>query len=225
MRSLISEALGSLTGVDVLVFEPGGGPADVRINRSTRAPSMTPGRAALVGLMDRYRSALLDPSITLLEVHKLMYFLQAAGEPLRLDYVKGHYGPYAENLRHVLRTVEGHYITGYADGGDAPDKQLAIVPGAVPDAEALLTGACDTTERFDRVVKLLEGFETPFGLELLATLHWVATVEEARTPAAIVERTHAWGERKAQFSSQHIQVGLERLQQDGWLPPSDQAMV
>ena len=50
------------------------------------------------------------------------------------DFVKAPYGPYAENLRHVLRDIEGHLISGYADGGDAPDKQLALVPGAVDDA-------------------------------------------------------------------------------------------
>ena len=57
---------------------------------------MTPGRAALVGLMDRYFSSLLDPFLTLLEVHKLMYFMQAAGEPLKLRFSEAPQGPYAE---------------------------------------------------------------------------------------------------------------------------------
>jgi hypothetical protein len=73
----------------------------------------------------------MDPFVTLLEVHKLMYFMQEAGEPLRLQYAKAAYGPYAENLRHVLRAVEGHLVAGYADGGDAPDKQIELVPGAM----------------------------------------------------------------------------------------------
>ena len=55
---------------------------------------MTPGRAALVGLMNCYLRGLLDPFVTLLEVHKLMYFMQAAGEPLKLQFVKATYGPY-----------------------------------------------------------------------------------------------------------------------------------
>ena len=71
---------------------------------------MTPGRATLVGLMDVYLRGLLDPFVTLLEVHKLMYFMQEAGERLRLRFVKGFYGPYAVNLRHVLLKVEGHYV-------------------------------------------------------------------------------------------------------------------
>ena len=68
--------------------------------------------------MQRYLYALLDPFVTLLEVHKLMYFMQLAGEPLKLGFQKGHYGPYAERLRHVLRQVEGHLTSGYKDGGD-----------------------------------------------------------------------------------------------------------
>ncbi|MYB56945.1 MAG: hypothetical protein F4X51_11185 [Gemmatimonadetes bacterium] len=112
-----------------VLFEPGGGPVDSRANRSSDVPRMTSGRAALVGLMDCYVRGLLDPFVTLLEVHKLMYFMQVAGEPLRLKFVKATYGPYAENLRHVLNAIEGHLVYGYADGGDAPDKELELVPG------------------------------------------------------------------------------------------------
>jgi hypothetical protein len=50
---------------------------------------MTAGRAALVGLMNRYLAGLLDPFITLLEVHKLMYFMERSGEPLKLKFTKG----------------------------------------------------------------------------------------------------------------------------------------
>jgi hypothetical protein len=60
-------------------------------------------------------------------VHKLLYFMQEAGEPLKLRFQKGSYGPYAENLRHVLRAIEGHLVSGYAAGGDAPDKQLELL--------------------------------------------------------------------------------------------------
>ena len=73
----------------------------------------------------------MDPFVTLLEVHKLMYFMQEAGEPLKLRYTKAPYGPYAENLRHVLQSIEAYFISGYSDGGDAPDKQLELVPGVV----------------------------------------------------------------------------------------------
>ena len=111
------------------LYEPGGAPAADEMAKSTDVPRMTAGRAALVGLVRQYLGGLLDPIVTLIEVHKLMYFLQEAGEPLRLRYAKALYGPYAENLRHVLRQIEGHFVAGYADGGDEPTKQLTLVVG------------------------------------------------------------------------------------------------
>src|SRR5215831_4625909 len=74
VRPRIEAALQEFTPVKVVIFEPGAAPAEIRVNRSRNIPKMTAGRAALVGLIHRYLSGLLDPFITLLEVHKLMYF-------------------------------------------------------------------------------------------------------------------------------------------------------
>ena len=128
VRTRIERALRGFNDLDVVVFEPRGASETGSMVRSRAIPTMTNGRAALVGLMDRYLHGLLDPFVTLLEVHKLMYFMQIAGQPLKLRYTKGQYGPYAENLRHVLNAVEGHFISGYADGGDAPDNRSNSYP-------------------------------------------------------------------------------------------------
>ena len=184
---------------------------------STSVPRMTRGRATLIALMHRYIYALLDPFITLLEVHKLMYFMQLAGEPLKLEFKKGPYGPYAENLRHVLRGVEGHLISGYRDGGDAPGRQLELVSGAIEDATSFLDGRPDTKERLTRVVELVEGFESSFGLELLATVHWVASEHPSPTDNEIVAHTYAWGYRKRQFSKRQIHLALQTLREGDWL--------
>ncbi len=97
--------------------------------------------------MNRYLRGLRDPFVTLLELHKLMYFMQETGEPLKLRYQKAPYGPYADNLRHMLNAIEGHLISGYADGGSLPDKRLELVPGAVEDAMAFLQQQPDTRTR------------------------------------------------------------------------------
>ncbi len=172
---------------------------------------MTLTRAVLVSLMDRYQRNLLDPFMTLLEVHKLMYFMQATGENLRLRFEKGRYGPYADTLRYVLRPLEGHLIWGYEDGGDAPNKQLELVPGAVDEAAAFLEKYPRTQERLARVVDLVEGFETSFGLELLATVHWVAKEHSPATDDQIMAYTYAWNPRKRQFSERQIGIALKVL--------------
>ena len=112
VRKRIEDSLTELSDVRVVVFEPGSAPADGKVNRSTDVPRMTAGRAALVGLMDQYLRSMLDTSVTLLELHKLLYFLQIAGEPLELRFQKGHLGPFAENLSHVLIAIEGYLRLG-----------------------------------------------------------------------------------------------------------------
>lgn len=219
VRPRVEAALAAVPEVRVRVFEPNGAPQTDRMQHRREVPRMTPGRAALVALMSRYIRGLLDPSITLLEVHKLMYFMQSAGEPLRLSYVKGPYGPYAENLRHVLKTIEGHMVAGYADGGDAPDKPLTLVPGAEDEALECLRDQAGTRARLARVGELVDGFESPYGLELLATVHWVATESGASSGLQeVIERIHAWNERKRQFTPRQITIALNALKQHGWLP-------
>ena len=217
VRTRMEAALSGFDDVEIVIFEPGRAPADDRVNRSRNVPRMTAGRAALVGLLDRYLFGLLDPFVTLLEAHKLMYFMQVAGEPLKLRFAKGHYGPYAENLRHVLHAVEGHFVSGYSDGGDAPDRRLQLVPGALEEARACLEGKADTHARFARVSELVDGFESPFGLELLATVHWVAAGKaKARDLDEVTEQTYAWSDRKKQFSRRQIDLAFGVLSEKDW---------
>ncbi len=221
VRKRIEDYLSELNNVQIIVFEPKGAPDAEKMAHIKKAPNMTPGRAALIGLMHRYLTGLLDPFVTLLEVHKLMYFLQEAGEPLQLVFKEGPYGPYAEQLRHVLKGIEGHFISGYADGGDSPNKQLNLVPGSVEDAKKYLESYTDTGKRFDRVSDLVEGFETPFGLELLATIYWVIREKKAKTIDEIIAKTHSWNERKKQFSSRQITIATKILKQKGWFTETD----
>jgi hypothetical protein len=136
---------------------------------------MTAGRAALISLIDHY--ALPWYRVTLLEIQKLAYFLPAAGEPLKLDFVKGKYVPYAENLHHVLQRIEGHFIRDYGDRRRAASIQL--LSGAREEATGFLASNSDTQSRLERVSALIEGFETPHSMELLATVHWLANEDPA----------------------------------------------
>ena len=214
VRKRIEAAFSTAENVSIAVFEP----SDAPVSTTSRAvPVMTTGRATLVALMSRYLSGLLDPFISLLEVHKLMYFMQEAGEPLRLQYGKGPYGPYAENLRHVVHAIEGYLISGYSDGGDSPQKEIELVPGAVADAEAFLSDKRETLTRFDRVGNLVEGFETPFGLELLATVHWVVNRQGAASIDDATRHFYRWNARKERFNQCQIGIAFDRLSDQGWL--------
>lgn len=217
VRPRIERAFRVLPDVRVLLYEPTDAPEPVPLATETPAPRMTPGRAALLGLMDRYLAAAMDPFISLLEVHKLTYFMQAAGEPLNLRFKRAVYGPYAENLRHVLNRIEGHFISGYSAGGDRPDKRLEPKRDAVEQAEAFLRDHPDTRQRFDRVAHVIDGFETPFGMELLSTVHWVATVEGASTFDDVLAKVYAWNARKRMFTREQVRIGWDTLRRQAWL--------
>ncbi len=223
VRPMIEEEFAEVPDVRMLLFEPAGAPEAKSMPVGTTRPHMTPARALFVKLMDAY--AALEYSRTLLEVQKLAYFLQEAGEPLRLKYEAGHYGPYAANLNKVLEVMEGHFIRGYGDS-QKPDAEIELLPGAVDEATTFLSGKTESLARLERVGGLIEGFETPYGMELLATTHWVAhrggpasEGDPAMEVSEAVRQIHAWNPRKQQvFKPEHIRTAWDRLAEQHWMP-------
>ena len=223
VREQIEGRMQHLDGVHVVVFEPSPAFKWDRMRDNRPVPKMTKGRAALVGLMRRYSEGGIDPLISLLEVHKMMYFMQCAGENLRLDYKRAPYGPYAEKLRHVLRDVEGYYVSGYADGGDDPTKQLKLVPKAYEEAKEFIEGHPKMQERFGKVSELVGGFESPFGLELLATVHWIVEHDGETTMKGLLNALRSWSRTKAKFTERQVRIAVERLVSKGWMCPLESA--
>ena len=217
VKQRIVEALDDLQDVEIIVFEPHADSDRMARHKRKDAPKLTPYRAALVSIMDRYLRGLMEPEVTLLEVHKLAYFLQLSGLAMKLRFVKGHYGPYAENLRHVLGDMEGYYTAGYGDGGDQPFKKIALVPTAVEQSAIILKSDDETERRFEAIANLIEGFETPLGLELLATTHWAYANAGHRTVDEIGAYYASWNERKSSFRPRQIELALEQLSSKGWL--------
>ncbi|GAA4709471.1 macro domain-containing protein [Sphingomonas lutea] len=218
VKSRMIDALEGLDEVDISVFEPRVDSDRMARHQRKEAPKLTPYRAALIQLMDRYVRGLMEPYVTLLEIHKLVYFLQNSGLNMRLKFVKGHYGPYAENLRHVMSDMEGYYTAGYGDGGDQPFKRISLVPTAVEQAKELIQHDAGTASNFDRISSLISGFETPLGLELLATTHWAVSEGGKKSVQDIRAFYCAWNARKSEFSEHQIGIALDRLERAGWLP-------
>ena len=122
----------------------------------------------------------------------------------------------------MLRTLDGVYVTGEGvGGGDRPNQPLSLMPGAAAEAQAYLCDHPETRSRFDRVVDLVEGFESPSGLELLATVRWVIGEIGSADEHAVVHATYAWNERKKQFSYGQIVLARDILRDKGWLEHAD----
>ena len=166
VEQLIQSSLAELPDVNWQLYPPQQPPAAEAMPNNTQRPQMTIGRAAVIGLIDRYVSTGFDYRLSLLEVQKLVYFLTAIGEPLnKVVFQKHHFGPYADVLRHVLDKMEGHFISGYADGLNKPETPIELKDDAAKEALSYLEAHQETKQRFDKVAKLIEGFESQNGME------------------------------------------------------------
>ena len=224
VRVLVGQAFDTLPDVDVLLFEPKGAPPPLEMVIRTDRPRMTPARAAIIKILSVYRE--MQYTLSHLEVQKLVYFLEAAGQPLSLAFDKNKFGPYSERLWHALKGMDGHYIRGVGDRtGEA---EIMVAPEALSSAESFLTAA-DTEsglrERVTRVSDLIEGFETPYGMELLATVHWVVHHDPfAKSVSEAISAVQAWSPHKKEvLKPAHIQVAWNRLASGRWLPDSASA--
>ncbi|WP_117237261.1 type II toxin-antitoxin system antitoxin DNA ADP-ribosyl glycohydrolase DarG [Thermus sediminis] len=217
VRRRIQEALEPLKGVEIWVYEPAEDPKAHPITPLKAKPPLTPARAALLKLFWLY-GALREP-LGRLEAQKLAYFLQEAGLDLRLAFVRKQFGPYAEPLNHVLARLEGHYIQGFGDRTGA--SQIHLGPQALNEAVLFLADHPRADEAATRAAEWVKGFETPYGLELLATVHWAVRHEAARDWVSLQKGLQAWSPRKATFPKTHLQVALDALLKRGALRPEE----
>lgn len=217
VRPLIVDAFSSIPSIRVVLFEPGDAPIPEDIVDRRGPPTMTPARASLLALLGKYLETGYGYRLSLVEVQKLAYFLQEAGEPLKLKYTGYHYGPYADNLRKALRNMEGHFTRGLGDGSNSPETPLSVLPGVMEQAHSLLRNQPQSMRRIERIGRLIDGFETPFGMELLGTVHWVMTRENAREYKSVLEQVKSWSPRKRSLMKPgHIEAAWIRLNEQEW---------
>lgn len=206
--------------IDVHIYGPAGAPAAQDMTVSTPRPPLTPGKAALIAIVDGYSKLALGAS--LIEIQKLMYFLQEAGEPLKLRYKEERYGPYADNLRHVLKAVEGHYLEGFGDGSLSvyEAESIRVLDTAADEAMVILADSL-TVKHTRSVLDLVVGYESAYGLELLATVHWVATKnDDINDLNSVITRVQDWSRRKERmFTTDHIETAWRHLKAKGWFTP------
>jgi O-acetyl-ADP-ribose deacetylase (regulator of RNase III) len=219
VRCLITEAFEKLPDVQVDLFEPKGAPPPQKMIIATQKPKLTGVRAAIVKVISIYR--VMEYALTRIEMQKLAYFLEMAGQPLKLGFTQSNYGPYSNKLRFVLTDLNGHYITGVGDG--AGDSEIAVLPEALVEADEYIKTSGDDklVDDVDRVGRLIQGFESPYGMELLATVHWVGFhIPDVHTVDAAIKAVHNWNDRKrAIMSKEHIKIAWHRLEEQGWFRP------
>lgn len=238
VRSEIEKALGGLPDVEILVYKPTRTYQNVA--KDIGIEKLTPARALVAELVRRYGVLGLD--CTNLEIQKLAYFLQlsikALGvkDPLDLRFQPSKYGPYAERLRHLLNALDGSYLHSEKRLSDAsPFDQIWFDDSRKRKVEEYLRTATSRPylPALSATEKLIDGYESPLGMELLSTVSWL--LYEQEYPAelqSIREGLAKWpgGEeavRRKQkiFDDRLLQLALDRLKQSQSILNSAQLTV
>lgn len=169
--------------------------------------------------MREYEQVTFEPP-ALVEVQKLAYFLQANGEALRLNFSAAVYGPYADELRKSLRAMEGHFIIGFGDGSRPINKAepIRVKPEIYEGLDRYIASHPETAARIRSVLREIEGFESTYGLELLATVHWVMTHDATAmaSSGAAHEEVRRWSSRKSSlFTRPHVESAWRAVRERG----------
>ena len=230
VKPRIEAALGELNDVRVLVFEPTRQYQDVA--KRSGVEKLTPARALMAELVRRYW--VLGLECSLLEVQKLAWLLErrilahGLDNPLQLEFQPHRYGPYSDRLRHLLNGLDGSYLRSERRINDAsPDEVVWFNESRREHISAYLRSAeaRPYAEVLEEVDALIDGFQSPLGMEALATLDWLISQEHvAPTVESIKDGLLHWpddlaGKRKLRlFSDRLIVLALERLTGEAMTP-------
>lgn len=223
VKPKIIDALRDIEGVDIWVYEPTEKYQNVA--KKTGVKKLTPARAIVAELIRRYW--ILGMECSLLEIQKLAWFLQRVIEAeglkneLKLNFEARNYGPYANNLDHLLNALDGSYLK--ADKRIPDSDPLDVI--AFNDEKKTLVEAYLNSEGKDylpaleKASEIINGFESPFGLELLSTVDWLLTREGCEPTLESVKKGIAswpagkkWAERKlGLFDDKSLQIAIDRM--------------
>jgi hypothetical protein len=197
------------------------------LNPTTGVETLTPARALIAELVRRYW--ILGIECSLIEIQKLAWFLERVIEkqtlqnPLNLTFKPNHYGPYSDNLRHLLDALDGSYLKSEKRLADANPLDVIWFDDTKRDRvnHYLHNEGNDYLPTLELTTQIINGFESPYGLELLATVDWLICQEHCEPTVNAIQSGlqqwsagKKWADRKIRlFDSRTIKIALNHLQQ------------
>lgn len=213
VRPMIETELGDLD-LDVVVFEPNEAiKAALQKENSPKEVKLTAARAMLLSTLFAYENQ--GEQSSLFVANKLAYFLQRMGEPLRLTFEPHLYGPYSVQVGHVLYGLNGVYLHGMEQNQVGPFESLHLNYEKQDEVNAYVDRELSAAQR-DRVaglLRLIDGFESAFSLELLATVDFLMNQRtEGLSKEDVREKIENWSSRKTKlFRTEYIELAQQQL--------------
>ncbi len=225
VKARIDAALAELSDLNVIVYEPTSQYQNVA--KRTGVQQLTPARALVAEAVRRYW--VLGMECSLLEVQKLAWFLERSlnhlhlPNDLKLDFKPYRYGPFAPNLNHLLHSLDGSYLRSDKRIADASPLDVIGFDDARKDVVQgyLKSEAKNVAPALELASQVIDGFESPFGMELLASVDWLLSREGvAPEVPALLQGLANWpadgaagaGKRKSEiFDERSVGIALQRL--------------
>lgn len=215
VRPVIEQKLASLNDVKFIVFTPSSNP-QVQIPEQDNVPGdLTVSRTTMMvvlGQLEKY----FGGYFTRLTAQKLVYFMQVLGFNFGLEYHKAQYGPYCDSLHKAFKAMaQKNYISGY----EGDDRQVIVTPATFAASDDFLkSSGIDVSSLIQKLSLLVEGYESPYGMELLSSVHFLSVSEGITTQPEMSEALEAWNDHKREsFPRPAVTAALLRLQEDGCL--------
>jgi hypothetical protein len=224
VRPRIEDALKSLSGVEVIVYEPT--VQYLNVVKRAGVEKLTPARALIAELIRRY--SILGIECTLLEIQKLAYFLERSvvdlslPNTLDLRFEANKYGPHSPRLMHLLNAMDGSYLHCEKRLPDAGPFDLIWFEDAKKDRVAAYLTAPEAKPyrpALDATTTIIDGFESPLGMELLGTIDWIIHKSGVEPTVQTVKAAlrnwpggkTAAGRKLRLFEDRLIDLALQRL--------------
>ncbi|PCD04197.1 Appr-1-p processing protein [Sphingomonas spermidinifaciens] len=224
VKPLIVEALRD-ADCEIVVYEPT--QTYQNVVKRHGVEKLTPARALMAEMIRRYEVLGFDCSI--LEAQKLGWFLKRTivrlglSNPIADDFAANRYGPYSDKIRHLLDSLDGSYLECERRVADArPFDPIRFRHDRQDRVSAYLTSPEASAYRpaLDAAADLIDGFQSPHGLELLATVDWLheasgveLSVDHMMQAIATWPGPDGAAERKSRiFNRHHVEAAVAQLQ-------------
>lgn len=212
VKLLIEEELNEVD-CDIYIYEPNAKIIEVMKNERIK---LTPARAMLLSVL--YDLVRNGEFVSEFAAEKVAYFLQIFGakDSFKLEFKPYFYGPYSGKVRHVLYRMNGSYIMGYSTKDKKPFEEL----GLVPNGEKIVSDFLSMNENLkykqiaDKTKEFLQGFYSPFGLELLSTIDYIKTSKKDISLDNIGNELDNWSNRKRSLfhNSRFIEIANRKIE-------------
>jgi O-acetyl-ADP-ribose deacetylase (regulator of RNase III) len=215
VKMLLEEKLSFVDDIDFYIYGP---KEDISIPEHESIPSseMTKARAILVKTISELE-LYFGGYLTRISLQKIVYFLQVMGFDYGMSFSRNTHGPYSEELHEAFKAMDKQgFIVNYIS--DEP--RIKVPAGALADAFAFLetNGSTQDNNKVQKLSLLIEGYESPFGMELLSSVHYLVEHENLTGIDQIIDAVKSWNDHKNnQFSDDAIKVAHQRLQEDEFI--------